>query len=59
MGKPTANTKNVIYTMTAQAPEGRVFSDVKMPNGMTIRRVDVNVHREALKNASKAIRKAS
>jgi hypothetical protein len=51
--------KRVIYTITARPSDGKVFSDVDLPNGVTIRRVDANVHREALKNASKAVRKAS
>ncbi len=46
--------EKVVYSLKP-AKEGRTtFSDVKLPNGTTIRRVDESVHRRALTNVSRA-----
>ena len=51
--KSKRNSK-IIYTLKPHMAGRGVFSDVEMPDGTIIRRVDQSVHEQALKAASKA-----
>lgn len=58
MAKQTGKSpaKKVVYTLKPSKTGQSTFSDVKLPDGTTIRRVDESVHRRALGNVSRAFR---
>lgn len=49
-------TSRVVYTSSPSRLGNAVFSDVKLPDGTTIRRVDEAVRRKALDNANRQYR---
>jgi hypothetical protein len=53
------NRSNVVYTLDSTGNATQVFSDTRLPDGSIVRKVDAKVHEQALKNAAKALRKAS
>lgn len=48
--------ETVIYTLQPSKAGRATFSDVRLPNGTIIRRVDESVHRRALRNVARAAR---
>jgi hypothetical protein len=44
----------VFYTLRPRKEGRPAFSDVKLPDGTVIRRVDESVHKRALSNAARA-----
>ncbi|MBX5169157.1 MULTISPECIES: hypothetical protein [unclassified Rhizobium] len=46
----------VIYTLRPSREGLPAFSDIKLPGGTIIRRVDEALHRKALSNATKALK---
>lgn len=49
----------VHYTMQPKKAGRATFSDVKLPDGTIVRRVDESVHKRALSNAARAYRHKS
>ncbi|WP_349358819.1 hypothetical protein [Stappia sp.] len=57
VGKPVSRSGHVTYSMRPHKQGRGVFSDVKLPDGTIIRRVDESVHRAGLKRVKEAFRK--
>lgn len=47
----------IVYSLRPSKPGQATFSDVRLPDGTIIRRVDESVHQRALENAARAFRK--
>jgi|GEM_PF-2085377 len=56
--EPEGRSK-VVYPLDSTGDAKQVFSDIRLPDGSIVRKVDARVHEQALQNAAAAMRKAS
>ncbi len=54
--KKASAEEHVVYSMRSAKEGQSAFSDVRLPNGTIIRRVNEAVHKRALANAAKAFK---
>ena len=54
--KGQKRVSQIVYTLAPSRPGSHVFSDVTLPDGTIIRRVDEAVHQKALDNVNRRFR---